>query len=295
MTSPLPLDVLACPACRGALGEEGGGLRCSGCGASYSVDDGVPDLVPARLRARMADGADPGWSRWNEAIRGLEAWRARRRSRARDGVLPPDGTEERTTREMFARAGATGVVVDVGAKDGSKSLLLAAGTRYVGVDPFAVRVEGRPSGATLVRGVAEALPVADGAADAVLSLAAFDYYVDGAAAIAEWERVLRPAGCVGVLLSVVPPAVARARNADGRLARAARSFGALGDVGPVGVGALLFGSLVHGERVHTHYYTREGFLDLLEARFAIVWERSEAQSASTILYVAARKRARASS
>lgn len=295
MTPPLPLDVLACPSCRGALAEEGGGLRCGGCGVSYPVDDGVPDLVPAWLRARMADGADPGWSRWNEAIRGLEAWRARRRSRARDGVLPPDGTREQTTREMFSRAGATGVVVDVGAKDGSKSLLLPAGTRYVGVDPFAVRVAGRPAGATLVRGMAEALPVADGSADAVISLAAFDFYVDGAAAVAEWDRVLRPGGGVGVLISVVPPAVARARNADSRLARAVLSFGALGDVGPSGVGELLFWSLVYRERVHTHYYTRARFLELLGERFEVVWERSEEQLTSAILYVAARKRAQASS
>jgi SAM-dependent methyltransferase len=33
-----------CPACHGELDESGGPLRCSGCGAAYEVNDGVPDF-----------------------------------------------------------------------------------------------------------------------------------------------------------------------------------------------------------------------------------------------------------
>jgi SAM-dependent methyltransferase len=290
MSDALPLDLLACPACRAPLGEDGAALRCTACPERFERIDGVPELIPSAVRARMRDGGDPAWSRWNEALRGLEAWRARRRSRAQQGVLPSDGTQERSTRELFERAGAAGVVVDVGAKDGSKRLLLPESARYVGVDPYAAPRPDLPGRSTLVRGVAEALPVRDGAADAVLSLAAFDYFVDGAAAVDEWARVVKPDGGLGLLVSVVAPRVARARNADSRAGRAALALGALPDVGPTGVADLVFGALVHRERVHTHYYTQERVEALVARRFRVTWSRAEPQAASTILYLAARKR-----
>jgi SAM-dependent methyltransferase len=290
MSRTLPLDLLACPACRAALREEGGGLRCTACPERFERPDGVPELIPSAVRTRMRDGGDPAWSRWNEALRGLEAWRSRRQARAHQGVLPSDGTQDRSTRELFERAGAAGVVVDVGAKDGSKRRLLPESARYVGVDPYAAPRPDLPGESTLVRGVAETLPVRDGAADAVISLAAFDYFVDGAAAVDEWARVLRPGGGLGLLVSVVAPRVARARNADSRAGRAALALGALPDVGPTGVADLVFGALVHRERVHTHYYTQERVEALVARRFEVTWSRAEPQAASTILYVAGRKR-----
>lgn len=51
------LDILACPVCKHhplslkAKKEEGeeiveGDLHCSGCGASYVINDGIPDMLP---------------------------------------------------------------------------------------------------------------------------------------------------------------------------------------------------------------------------------------------------------
>ncbi|MBI3554279.1 MAG: Trm112 family protein [Elusimicrobia bacterium] len=42
---PLPLDLLACPACRGALEDKASMLRCAACGRGYPVDDGIPNFV----------------------------------------------------------------------------------------------------------------------------------------------------------------------------------------------------------------------------------------------------------
>jgi uncharacterized protein YbaR (Trm112 family) len=39
------LDILACPACRAELREEGDRLVCSACGLRYPVRDGIPILL----------------------------------------------------------------------------------------------------------------------------------------------------------------------------------------------------------------------------------------------------------
>jgi SAM-dependent methyltransferase len=190
---------------------------------------------------------------------------------------------------MFERAGVAGVVVDVGAKDGSKRSLMGPDVRYVGVDPFVKTAPAMP-GATLVRGVAEALPVRDGAADAVVSLASFDYYVDGAAAVDEMARVLRPGGCVAMLVSVVSPRVARARGASTRPLRAAYGLLSALDVGPVAAAGLAASAVLEPERPHTHYYTESQVQSFLSRRFDVAWHGETRQRTSTILYLAARKR-----
>jgi len=56
------LDIFACPVCRGSLklggkprtnGDEvlSGTLTCTGCGETYSISDGVPDLLPPKYRS----------------------------------------------------------------------------------------------------------------------------------------------------------------------------------------------------------------------------------------------------
>lgn len=292
MNRALPLDLLACPACHGALCEASTALECRACGARYDRVLHVADLVPADVRDAMREGAnDPRWMRWREAIRGLDSWRARRRARAREGVLPSDGTSDLDAREFFSRAGVTGVVVDVGAKDGAKSLAMPKGVRYVGIDPFAELVHGLPASAVVVRGIAEALPVADGVADTVVSLAAFDYFVDGRAALREMFRVLKPRGLLALMVSVVPRAVARARDAGSRPLRLARSIAALREVGPLAAAGLAAAALIERERPHTHYYTLEEIEALVREFFQPFWTRHVPQRTSTIVYVAARRRA----
>jgi hypothetical protein len=42
------LDLLACPACLGALRVDGAWLVCAGCGRGYPVVDGIPALIAGR-------------------------------------------------------------------------------------------------------------------------------------------------------------------------------------------------------------------------------------------------------
>jgi uncharacterized protein YbaR (Trm112 family) len=54
------MPMLVCPSCRGKLklevvaadGDEvtSGRLDCTGCGLSYPIDDGIPNLLPPELR-----------------------------------------------------------------------------------------------------------------------------------------------------------------------------------------------------------------------------------------------------
>jgi SAM-dependent methyltransferase len=291
VSAALPLDLLACPACRGELLTDGSTVRCASCGQGYADADGFADLVPSGVRAGMAAASsDPRWARWREAIRGLDAWRARRRARSGAGPLRPDGTSEPETRALFEAAGVRGVVVDVGARNGGKRALMPEATRYVGVDPFPASGAALPGGSVLVRGVAEALPLRSGVADVAVSLAAFDYFVDGRAALAEMHRVLRPSGRLALLVSVVPASVARARQAPRRRERALRSLRAAGDVGPRAALSLLDAALRERDRPHTHYYTAGDVRAMLAERFELLWSRESPQAASTILYLAARAR-----
>jgi uncharacterized protein YbaR (Trm112 family) len=43
----VPLELLACPACRGPLKEVPSALRCERCGLDYPSRDGVVDFLPA--------------------------------------------------------------------------------------------------------------------------------------------------------------------------------------------------------------------------------------------------------
>jgi SAM-dependent methyltransferase len=102
-------------------------------------------------------------------------------------------------------------VVDVGCGTGNAALLAAArGARVTGVDP-ATRLLGvardlADAGgleAQFVEGEAAAIPLADGAADAVLSVFGAIFAPDPAAAAAEMRRVRAPGGRI-VLSAWIP-------------------------------------------------------------------------------------------
>jgi SAM-dependent methyltransferase len=97
-------------------------------------------------------------------------------------------------------------VVDMGAGTGALTRLLVdrvPSVIAVEPDPEMRRVlERRVPGATVLEGSAEALPVADGWADAVLG-ASMWHWVDPPRAFAQAARVLRSGGVLGVLWSTV--------------------------------------------------------------------------------------------
>jgi SAM-dependent methyltransferase len=93
--------------------------------------------------------------------------------------------------------------VDVGAGTGKLTrTLLALGLEVVAVEPLDGMRSRIPPEATALAGSAEALPVEDASADAVLVGQAFHWF-DRPRAMAEFRRVLRPGGTLGVLWNML--------------------------------------------------------------------------------------------
>ncbi|WP_412061510.1 class I SAM-dependent methyltransferase [Rubrivirga sp. IMCC45206] len=120
-------------------------------------------------------------------------------------------------RPLFARIegrdGAPPVVVEIGAGTGLNAAYLPAGARWVVVEPnvhFHDRIRAAAAAHGLAldvhAGTADALPLADGAADAVVSTLVLCSVPDVDAALAEARRVLRPGGRFVFIEHVAAPA-----------------------------------------------------------------------------------------
>lgn len=98
-----------------------------------------------------------------------------------------------------------GRVVDLGAGTGKFTKLLAAtGAAVTAVEPVAAMRARLPEslpGVQVLPGAAEALPLADGAADTVVCAQAFHWFAN-AQALREMHRVLRPGGRLGLVWNV---------------------------------------------------------------------------------------------
>jgi uncharacterized protein YbaR (Trm112 family) len=170
---PLPLDLLACPNCLGALQEEGDSLSCSSCGRAYPIRQGVPDLLPARPQ----NGLDVAPGPVGRALAAII-----RAPRAYDLLQRVAGARE--TRKRLGRVleHATGkVVLDVGAGTGSVEAALPPGARYIWLDADPQKLNGfrtkSPSQAIL--GDATKLPLRDRSVDWAVS-AGLSHHLDDA-------------------------------------------------------------------------------------------------------------------
>lgn len=50
------LETIVCPACHGRLLAEGNAVRCTGCGNTYPIKDGIPVLLVSRARSKKQSG-----------------------------------------------------------------------------------------------------------------------------------------------------------------------------------------------------------------------------------------------
>jgi 2-polyprenyl-3-methyl-5-hydroxy-6-metoxy-1,4-benzoquinol methylase len=186
------LAVLACPACRAALGAGVGTVGCAGCGRSFEVRGGIPRLRGAldprseAVRALYADAPFPGYPpalgpAWLRA-------RARRSEFARllDEAIAPDAT-----------------VLDLGCGTGQLSLFLATGERLVvGADLTAASLDlaaeaARRLGVRRVRFVETDLRAPGlraGAFDVVICSGVLHHTPDPAASFRAIAPLVRPGG-----------------------------------------------------------------------------------------------------
>jgi SAM-dependent methyltransferase len=103
---------------------------------------------------------------------------------------------------LIAELGGPAIVADVGAGTGKLTRpLLERGLRVIAVEPVAgmrATLERAAPGADVRAGQAEALPLEDGSVDAVVAGQAFHWFAN-ATALAEFARVLRPEGRLGLI------------------------------------------------------------------------------------------------
>jgi len=192
--APLPVDtLLRCPQCHADLVAEATGVRCAG-SHEFAIRSGIPDLV-------AVNDQDGTWETWQAH---LEAFQRRRELRVERPARVASRLSIRARlqgdfRTFVELAGPT--VLDVGCGPGRFRERLAAGTRYVGVDPIPLLPE--VFDFEFARAVSEMLPFADEAFSDVVVLNALDHMRDVDASLVEIRRVLGPGGRLHVLQTVL--------------------------------------------------------------------------------------------
>jgi SAM-dependent methyltransferase len=161
------------------------------------------------------------------------------------------------------RLGPGRTVVDVGAGTGKFSaLLIPSGVQVVAVEPLAAMREGFAAelpGVKVLEGSAEALPLPDGSADAIVAAQAF-HWLNLERALPEFARVLSTAGRLGVIwndLDVSVPWVAEFNKVIGkpRVGTPLPSEAGQAELGP------WFGLRTRAKFTHLHEHDRASLLD----------------------------------
>jgi ubiquinone/menaquinone biosynthesis C-methylase UbiE/uncharacterized protein YbaR (Trm112 family) len=207
---------MRCPVCRSALEQVSEKLRCTGCGAVFPVEEGIPRMLDDRLpgieekRAEIAGwpamAQEEGWYEPDDEVdahlpylvRDLEwedtTWKANEHSFS-------------LLVERFVRPGMR--VLEVGAaKAWAAQHLVPLGVEYVATDILADPNIGLGRGAfyearvgpfARVQADGEHLPFADGSFDLVYCVAALHHALDLGRMVREMARVTRRGGTVAAL------------------------------------------------------------------------------------------------
>lgn len=231
-------DVACCPDCRGQLVE----LTCSSCGRSFSVADGVVELLPRALAhmavpsgARSSDavehaapGVTPPGS--DEHVRWVEdemAWWDPRYATDSPRPFSPDSglrgrsRERNLLRPVRSRLGPRPLVIEMGAGTSLTAAGLLGPARYVATDVSASALRaGRAvlgSDAVSVQCDAVGWPFREGVADVVMILGVLHHLSDWRAALDRACRTVRPGGFLLLHEAVTKPRVLgrwRSRGVD---------------------------------------------------------------------------------
>ncbi|MEO8620127.1 MAG: methyltransferase domain-containing protein [bacterium] len=179
----------ACPLCRASIVESGDGLKCTGCGASFPIVDGIADLRPedARNKPEFSDWTKH-WSHSNQELFSSKFFSLyRKQVFARtvawfvDHFFPADG--------VFVEAGSgtaeTSMRID---KRGGKRVLVAADI----IVPVLAQVH--PIMDVKVGADAFRMPFGDGQVDGIWNVGVMEHFTHDLidAMLREFHRTLAP-------------------------------------------------------------------------------------------------------
>ena len=214
-------SIWRCPACRRELVAAAAGLRCSSCTAGYPCVGDIPDLrLPGaaswidpeqdRARAHQLLAETDGWP-VEDIVRRVFAERPRAKAawvelRTRQVLEAPQRLRSEVRGWLAQIIGDGGTFLDLGCGGGTLLAAAAAEGRHgVGIDVSLVWLvvarrliaayHGRPA---LAAAMAEALPLADGAIDAVMSLDVIEHVADPVPYLREINRVTRSGGRIAL-------------------------------------------------------------------------------------------------
>lgn len=179
------LELLACPSCRSSLTSESAGLRCTGCGLAFPLDQGVPVLH----HGESSSPTQSALGRLQYAILGNP--RVYEFHQAHFGGRP---IAAQVKRQLEPVGSAT--LLDIGAGTGMVGGLVSPGTRYVWFDNDRLKLRGLLSkkiDCSAVLGDAARLPFRSDAADWTVMVEVSHHLDDGAlqACLEEAARVTR--------------------------------------------------------------------------------------------------------
>jgi SAM-dependent methyltransferase len=210
-------DIACCPDCRGALS----GLRCVSCGRSFTVVDGVVNLLPLSF---SLDEDDPH-VRWVSDE--MEWWDPRYAASSHAPFSPRSGLRGRSRERNLFRPVRSRLpvspplVIEMGAGTSLTAAGLLGPARYVATDVSAAALRaGRrvlADDAVSVRCDAVGWPFREGLADAVLILGVLHHLSDWRAALDRACATVRPGGFLLLHEAVTKPRVLarwRSRGVD---------------------------------------------------------------------------------
>lgn len=192
------LDAVACPCCHEPLASLS---ECSSCGATFTTSDGPPSLIPGSVKRDVSFAFTSERSVAGEAFRGAFRY-------------PPAGTSTNVHHLDDAHAvlldqlAPGSSVLEIGCGGGHmREPLKARGTRYIGTDISAVRVNDtlRAHGGPDLLADAHFLPFADEQFDLVYSAAVVEHLACPQLAVQEVRRVLKPGGLFAGSVSFLEP------------------------------------------------------------------------------------------
>jgi SAM-dependent methyltransferase len=201
-----------CPRCRGALTDAPASLRCAACGTPYDVVDGIPDLrVPTQAwvdfdrdkaearRLAALPGASAG-ALARDVFRSRPHWTdARVELRTRQVLEAPQRARREIESWLAPAAAAPGPLLEIGCGTGGLLAALPSHRESIGIDVslawlvVAKRLlaeHGRS--VPLAAAVAEALPLGDASAGAIVALDVIEHVADLVPVLREMDRVAAP-------------------------------------------------------------------------------------------------------